>query len=116
MFVYLIQQDTFFPAMRLLLPQLDRDREAYGIKEVSELGSLFCLRFLVSYNLHIYICIHIMTVNEHLKHLINLLIMMHTILIKLVKLPVLSKKFKSVKFLESTCIKVTQTVNFIMKS
>ena len=27
------QLDTFFPAMRLLLPQLDRDREAYGIKE-----------------------------------------------------------------------------------
>ena len=29
------QSDSFFPAMRLLLPQLDRDREAYGIKEVS---------------------------------------------------------------------------------
>jgi len=27
------QPDTFFPAMRLLLPHLDRDREAYGIKE-----------------------------------------------------------------------------------
>lgn len=27
------EQDSFFPAMRLLLPQLDRDREAYGIKE-----------------------------------------------------------------------------------
>lgn len=28
------QTDSFFPAMRLILPQLDKDREAYGIKEV----------------------------------------------------------------------------------
>ncbi|XP_077509630.1 DNA ligase 4 [Amblyomma americanum] len=27
--------DTFFPAMRLLLPHLDRDRPAYGIKETT---------------------------------------------------------------------------------
>ncbi|CAN7940810.1 unnamed protein product [Ixodes hexagonus] len=27
--------DSFFPAMRLLLPQLDRDRPAYGIKEAT---------------------------------------------------------------------------------
>lgn len=27
--------DSFFPAMRLLLPQLDRDRPAYGVKETT---------------------------------------------------------------------------------
>jgi len=46
MFVYLIQQDSFFPAMRLLLPQLDRDREAYGIKEVGDFASQFYFQHL----------------------------------------------------------------------
>ena len=32
--MYLLQTDSFYPAMRLLLPQLDRERGAYGIKEV----------------------------------------------------------------------------------
>ncbi|PIK37896.1 putative DNA ligase 4 [Apostichopus japonicus] len=27
-------KDSFFPAMRLILPQLERERMAYGIKEV----------------------------------------------------------------------------------
>lgn len=27
--------DTFYPAMRLLLPQLDRQRPAYGMKETA---------------------------------------------------------------------------------
>ena len=26
--------DSFYPAMRLLLPHLERERDAYGIKEV----------------------------------------------------------------------------------
>ena len=28
-----LQDDSFFPVLRLLLPQLDRERGAYGIKE-----------------------------------------------------------------------------------
>lgn len=38
----ILQVDSFFSAMRLLLPQLDRDREAYGIKEVSDFVLLVC--------------------------------------------------------------------------
>ncbi len=30
-----LQTDSFHPAMRLLLPQLDRARPAYGLKEVA---------------------------------------------------------------------------------
>ena len=33
-FVSYFQTDSFYPAMRLLLPQLERERQAYGIKEV----------------------------------------------------------------------------------
>ena len=33
-FLYL-QTDSFYPAMRLLLPQLDRQRPAYGMKETA---------------------------------------------------------------------------------
>ena len=29
--------ESFFPAMRLLLPQVDKDRLAYGMKEVREM-------------------------------------------------------------------------------
>ena len=28
------QKDSFYPAMRLLIPHLEKEREAYGIKEV----------------------------------------------------------------------------------
>ena len=30
-----LQNDSFYPAMRLLLPQLDRQRPAYGMKETA---------------------------------------------------------------------------------
>ena len=30
-----VQEDSFYPAMRLLLPHLEKERVAYGIKEVS---------------------------------------------------------------------------------
>ena len=32
--MFSLQTDSFFPAMRLLIPHLERDRDAYGIKEV----------------------------------------------------------------------------------
>ena len=32
------QTDSFYPAMRLLLPHLEKERIAYGIKEVSNLS------------------------------------------------------------------------------
>uniref|UniRef100_UPI00358EDA60 DNA ligase 4 isoform X2 n=1 Tax=Myxine glutinosa TaxID=7769 RepID=UPI00358EDA60 len=35
-----VEGDTFFPALRLVLPQQDRDRPAYGLKE-SALGKLY---------------------------------------------------------------------------
>lgn len=31
--VFTPQDDSFYPILRLLLPQLDRDRGAYGVKE-----------------------------------------------------------------------------------
>ena len=34
LFFFFFQTDSFYPAMRLLLPQLERERDAYGIKEV----------------------------------------------------------------------------------
>lgn len=30
---YILQNDSFFPVLRLLIPQLDRERGAYGVKE-----------------------------------------------------------------------------------
>ena len=34
MFFNFFQEDSFYPAMRLLLPALEKERVAYGIKEV----------------------------------------------------------------------------------
>ena len=33
---YFFQTDSFYPAMRLLLPHLEKERVAYGIKEVPQ--------------------------------------------------------------------------------
>ena len=37
LFVFIFQTDSFFPAMRMVLPQLDKERAAYGMKEVFQL-------------------------------------------------------------------------------
>ena len=34
---YILQEDSFYGAMRFLLPQLERERDAYGIKEVRQI-------------------------------------------------------------------------------
>ena len=33
--VYFLQSDTFFSVMRLLVPQVDKSRPAYGLKETA---------------------------------------------------------------------------------
>lgn len=79
MFVYLIQQDSFFPAMRLLLPQLDRDREAYGIKEVGDFANFISNIYSTS---HSYLLLCILTINLSVHVYVCMFVYLFPVLLK----------------------------------